>query len=270
MVRYFLLGTVAVSKGRNTYLHKRLLTAGFTAVLTIANVAYGLGKSGFYAGAEVGLDQDLVNYGPITASADASMRLGLSHNLSLYRTAGLLGVFGGYHASFKHVFADFELSSHLGSHHLNTALTAETPVEDETLTADTTTRINSWDPSFDFHLGAHLYKDATLYVILGTTYTREKLVSDSTAADTAGGDTTSATVSLKTGATVLGFRVGLGLQQPLSENTSLRLSYVFTKFHDLTASGTAEGDSAPMTLTHSVTTTFKNQAIMLGVLYSFA
>lgn len=255
-------------------INKRFLAAGFTAVLTIANVAYAhhtLKHSGFYVGAGAGIEQDMIDYGPLSGAASESIRITLTNHLDEYKNHLNAAVFAGYRAQFAHFFFDSELSGQFANHEVGTYLSSSLSSTEYTNITATAT-LSSITPAVDFHLGKRFCKNTAVFVSVGAALGRKHLSSVVVAEDTFGPDTTSGTVPASAGANSLGVRFGLGLEEAVSRSASLRLSYVYSIYNSLSVSGSGTfGDGATLLdVTNSATAKFDTQAVMLSAVFRFA
>lgn len=253
---------------------KRLLTAGLTASLALASVAYSHAiqeKSGFYLGAGIGIGQDLVDYGPLSGSSSQSVILSVTNHVDTYKNHLFADVFTGYRANFKHLFIDSELSVNIAEHKKN-VLIGSSLNPTEYMNVDSTTDLNAVEPAFDFHFGKVLYKQTAFYALVGASLNRKRLTSIVSAEDTEGVDIISGVVTASSSSSSLAFRFGLGVEQSLSSYAGLRLSYVYTLYHKVSVSGSEVfGTSAPalLTITNSATAKINNQSVMLAALFRF-
>lgn len=206
-----------------------------------------------------------------TLSFPSSAFFANSSNSSINANANVFGnFFIGYLYPVKNFYLGPEVYLNVGNPNFSNTQTAGAFLPTETLTTYTNGNLRTYEIGIDFRLGVSATPTTLVYALVGAAFNNMNLNSSSTISRPLLPLTT--TVNASTSQSVVGLRVGAGMEQKLFPNLNLRVSYAYTSYPSKNISNTtAPDDSDPFfqlgPIANSTSSRVTNQAVWAALVY---
>jgi opacity protein-like surface antigen len=194
------------------------------------------------------------------------------NNMEAASSAVFANLFAGYLYPIKNIYLGPEIYLTIGNPSFSNSQSTRASLPTETLTTSTNGHLNTYELGIDLRLGISATPSSLIYGLLGCAFNSFSLNSTSTISRPL--IPLSTTVNTGTSQSVLGLRLGAGVEQKLTNNYLLRVSYIFERFPSVnTSNSTTASPADPFfqlgPITNSTTSRVINNEVMAAIVYQF-
>lgn len=230
--------------------------------------------AGFYAGAGVGgVFSQFKTNSVTTLLYPSSAFFSNSQNNENNNSSNFLGTFyAGYLYPIKRFYIGPEVYVNAGKPSFSSSQSANATLPTESLTTGTNGHLNAAEFGIDLRLGTNVTPTTLLYGLVGAAFNNISTNTVSTISRPA--ILLSTTVNNSSSSSVVGLRLGAGIEQKISQNINLRVAYVYTSYPSQSENAATSPDASspffqlgPIANTTSVHT--HSNAIFASLTYQF-
>tara|TARA_R110000868_G_scaffold158036_4_gene385920 strand:- start:88589 stop:89383 length:795 start_codon:yes stop_codon:yes gene_type:complete len=254
--------------------------------LVIASSAMAAEKAtpfdGFYVGASGGVNItqfDNLGYSTtgnrfVTTGTAHTPTSASAHNEKSFTNTGGVGLIDlGIGQTFDWFYLGAELYTSFGNR-TTESVSASATAEGIHAQGTGTAALNSFNYGLDFKPGVVIGKNTLAYLRIGAAFANYTLSAASTSSNAATGQTYISTSGSHSN-TVLGWRIGLGVEEMLTAHIGINFDYIYTMYNGnnattfVTTNVNTEGTNTQNEVAGNTSLRFQDQQVLLGINYHF-